>query len=175
MNACPALYVRLRHWRATAEYTVSVPFLTMMIAPPGWECQPEEPPGSTVICAMTTSVPDLSGMVPCDTSVPRARGMFVSPDGGVASLGVTVSIVTRPASPTLSVAHRTARFMLAPSDRGVLLQGVPCRVWDPNPAVTASNRVRRAGAPLCLSRERGARTLLDEPSPSPRCGRRTRS
>src|SRR3954467_14161276 len=131
----------------------------MMIAPPGWECQPEEPPGLTVICAMAMSVPNLSGMVPCDMLVPRAKGMFVSPDGGVASLGVTVSIVTRPASPTLSVAHRTARFMLAPSDRGVLLQGVACRVWGPNPAVTASSRVRHAGAPLCQSRERGAPDL----------------
>ncbi len=27
------------------------------IAPPGCECQPEEPPGTTVICTMTTSVP----------------------------------------------------------------------------------------------------------------------
>src|SRR3954462_1462620 len=139
MNAWPAVYVVLSHLRPTDRYVVSVPAWTMMIASPGWECQPEEPPGLTVICAMAMSVPNLSGMVPCDVSMPRAKGMFVSPDGGVASLGVTVSIVTRPASPTLSVAHRTARFMLAPCDRGVLLQGVPCRVWDPNPAVTASN------------------------------------
>ncbi len=64
---------------------MSAPSLTMMIAPPGWECQPEEPPGLTVICAMATSVPNRSGMVPCDVSVPRAKGMFVSPDGGVAA------------------------------------------------------------------------------------------
>jgi hypothetical protein len=44
-----------------------------------------------------------------------------------------------------------------------------------SPAVMASNRASRGGAPLCLSRERGARTLLDEPSPSQRYGRRTRS
>src|SRR5919204_3560065 len=56
----------------------------MIIAPPGWECQPEEPPGSTVICAMATSVPTWSGMVPSDTSVPRAKGTFVRCDGGVA-------------------------------------------------------------------------------------------
>src|SRR5438034_1641076 len=56
-----------------------------MIAPPGWECQPEEPPTSTVICAIATSVPTCNGMVPFDTSVPRAKGTFVSPDGGVAS------------------------------------------------------------------------------------------
>jgi hypothetical protein len=54
-------------------------------------------------------------MVPCDVSVPRAKLMFVSPDGGVASLGATVNIVTRPASPTLSVTHRTVRFMLPPA------------------------------------------------------------
>src|SRR3954468_22602107 len=111
----------------------------MMIAPPGWECQPEEPPGLTVICAMAMSVPNLSGMVPCDVSVPTARGTFVSPYGGVASLGVTFSIMARPTSPTLSVAHRTARFMLPPCDRGVLLRGVACRVVAPSPAVAASN------------------------------------
>src|SRR3954451_18260417 len=127
MNACPALYAVVRHWLSTEWKTVSAPCWTMMIAPPGWECQPEEPPGLTVICAMAMSVPNLSGMVPCDMSVPRAKVIFVSPDGGVASLGVTVNIVTRPASPTLSVAHRTARFMAAPCDRGVLLRGVACR------------------------------------------------
>src|SRR5690242_10496391 len=89
-----------------------------MIAPPGCECQPEEPPGSTVICAMATSVPNCSGMVPCDVSAPRAKGMFVSPDGGVAQLGATVTArvtaVTTLASPTLSSAPLMARFMLPP-------------------------------------------------------------
>src|SRR5215472_8895530 len=96
-----------------------------MIAPPGCECQPEEPPGSTVIWAMATSVPNCSGMVPYDVSVPRANGMFVSPDGGVAQLGATVTAtvtaVTTLASPALSSAHLTARFM--PSSK----PGSPCQ------------------------------------------------
>src|SRR6266480_1137953 len=54
-------------------------------------------------------------MVPCDVLVPRAKGTFVSPDGGVAQLGATVTAtvtaVTTLASPTLSSAHLTARFM----------------------------------------------------------------
>src|SRR5690242_15236426 len=57
-------------------------------------------------------------MVPCDVSVPRANGMFVSPDGGVAQLGATVTAtvtaVTTLASPTLSSALLMARFMLPP-------------------------------------------------------------
>src|ERR1700747_2511199 len=57
-------------------------------------------------------------MVPCDVSVPRAKGMFVSPDGGVAQLGATVTAtvtaVTTLASPTLSSVLLMARFMLPP-------------------------------------------------------------
>src|SRR6266480_3756327 len=57
-------------------------------------------------------------MVPYDVSVPRAKGVFVSPDGGVAQLGATVTAtvtaVTTLASPTLSSAPLTARFMLPP-------------------------------------------------------------
>src|SRR4051812_22447924 len=82
-----------------------------MIAPPGWECQPEAPPGSTLIFAMATSVPTFSRTFACEVSVPRARGRFVSPDGGVAALGPAVAAVTAPASPTLTSAHRTDRFM----------------------------------------------------------------
>src|SRR3954447_1418141 len=167
MNAWPALYLVLSHLRPADRYTVSVPAWTMMIAPPGWECQPEEPPGLTVICAMAMSVPNLSGMVPCDVSVPRAKVMFVSPDGGVASLGVTVSIVTRPASPTLSVAHLTARFMLPPCDRGVLLRGVACRVLAPSPAVAAGNGCIVPELHFSLSRRSGARSSSDESSPAP--------
>src|SRR5438105_15148384 len=103
----------------------------MMIAPPGWECQPEEPPGLTVICVMAMSVPKRSGRVPCDVSVPRAKGMFVSPDGGVAQLGATVAAtvtaVTTLASPALSSARLIARFMLPP-DLGRLATRRPYRV-----------------------------------------------
>src|SRR5262249_17662750 len=107
----------------------------MMIAPPGWECQPEEPPGPTVICAMATSVPNRSGRVPCEVSVPRANGTFVSPDGGVAQLGVTVTgrvtAMTQLANPALSSAHLTARFM-PPGPRS------PCRAALP-PAFSLSS------------------------------------
>src|SRR5512135_2521518 len=102
----------------------------MMIAPPGCEWQPAETPGSTVICAMATSVPNRSGMVPCDVLVPRAKGMFVSPDGGVAQLGATVTAtvtaVTTLASPALSSARLMARFMLPP-DLGRLATRRPYR------------------------------------------------
>src|SRR6266550_4486706 len=54
-------------------------------------------------------------MVPCDVLVPRAKATFVSPNGGVAELGATVTATvtaaTTLASPTLSSAHLTARFM----------------------------------------------------------------
>src|SRR6266550_6758248 len=54
-------------------------------------------------------------IVPCDVLVPRAKATFVSPDGGVAQLGATVTATvtaaTTLASPTLSSAHLTARFM----------------------------------------------------------------
>src|SRR5450631_2775605 len=102
----------------------------MMIAPPGWECQPEEPPRATVICAMATSVPNFSGMVPCEVSVPRAKVMFVSCEGGVAVLGATLMAVTTPASPTLSSAHLTVRFMSRPWVRGVVVRWVAPRVFS---------------------------------------------
>src|SRR5262245_36481655 len=53
-------------------------------------------------------------MVPSDVLVPRAKGVFVSPDGGVAQLGATLTAATMLASPTLSSAHLTVRFMLPP-------------------------------------------------------------
>jgi hypothetical protein len=54
MNACPAPYVTAWHWLPSDLKTVSEPDLTTTIAPPGCECQPEEPPGRTVICAIAT-------------------------------------------------------------------------------------------------------------------------
>src|SRR4029450_9767806 len=53
-------------------------------------------------------------MVPSEVLVPRANGTFVSPDGGVAPLGATVIAVTTPASPTLTSAHLTDRFITCP-------------------------------------------------------------
>src|SRR5512132_732786 len=114
MNACPAVYVVASHVLPTDWYTVSDPSRTTTIAPPGCECQPEEPPGLTVICATATSDPAFSGMVPSVVLVPRANGMFVSPDGGVAPLGATLIAVTTPASPTLISAHLTDRFITSP-------------------------------------------------------------
>src|SRR5262245_52839030 len=97
-----------------------------MIAPPGWECQPEEPPGCTVICVMTMSVPACSGMVPFDELVPRAKGTWVSPDGGVAPPGATVTTANTPAIPALSNAHLTTRFM-SPPPRRSRVRGRPAR------------------------------------------------
>src|SRR5512132_3602388 len=109
MNACPAAYVVVSHLPPTDSYTVSEPCWTTTIAPPGCECQPEEPPGLTVICARATSVPALSGIVPSEVLDPRAKGMFVSPIGGVAPPVAAVIAVTTPASPTLTSAHLTVR------------------------------------------------------------------
>jgi hypothetical protein len=50
-------------------------------------------------------------MVPSVALEPRANGTFVSPDGGVAAPGATVIAVTMPASPKLTSAHLTARFI----------------------------------------------------------------
>src|SRR6476660_10644791 len=111
MNAWPAVYVVVWHSPPTDLYTVSEPCWTTTIAPPGCECQPEEPPGLTVICAMATSDPALSGIVPSDVLVPRANGRFVSPTGGVAALVARVIDVTTPASPMLISTHPTARLM----------------------------------------------------------------
>src|SRR4029453_7452105 len=114
MNACPAVYVVVSQLLPTDVYTVSEPCWTTTTATPGCECQPEEPPGLTVICATATSDPAFSGMVPSVVLVPRANGMFVSPEGGVAPLGATVIAVTTPASPTLISAHLTDRFITSP-------------------------------------------------------------
>lgn len=78
---------------------------------PGCECHPDEPPGVTVICAMATSVPALSGSVPPEVLEPRASGTSASPDGGVATPGVSVIAVITPASPTLTSAHPIMRLM----------------------------------------------------------------
>src|SRR6478609_42421 len=115
MNACPAVYVVVWHWLPTDLYTVSEPCLTTTIAPPGCECQPEDPPGLTVICAMAMSVPNCSGMVPRDVLVPRAKATFVSADGGVAAADPTVTAVTTPARATHHGAQRTARFIPPPA------------------------------------------------------------
>src|SRR4030095_10438686 len=114
MNACPAVYVFVSQLLPSDVYTVSEPCWTTTNAPHGCECQPEEPPGLTVICATATSDPAFSGMVPSVVLVPRANGTFVSPDGGVAPLGATVIAMTTPASPTLTNAHLTDRFMTSP-------------------------------------------------------------
>src|SRR4029450_9036656 len=114
MNAGAAVYVAVSQLLRSEVYTVSEPCWTTTTAPPGCECQPEEPPGLTVICATATSDPAFSGMVPSVVLVPRANGMFVSPEGGVAPLGAPVIAVPPPASPTLTSAHLTDRFITSP-------------------------------------------------------------
>ena len=58
----------------------------------------------TVISTMATSVPNCSGIVPCDVSVPRASGTLVNADGGVAELGATVNAMTAATSVTAAAA-----------------------------------------------------------------------
>src|SRR5919198_4827393 len=124
-------------------------------------------------------------MVPCDVLVPRAKGTCVSPDGGVARPGATVTAVTTPASPTPSSAHLTARFMLPPfrtrlrqqrgwgsssalaaqqaPPRGRLLRVVPpTRVGDAcsrgsQPYQTSTATATPIGRALLLSSHMGAR------------------
>src|SRR5947209_17009885 len=60
---------------------------------------------------MATSVPTCSLNFAWELTVPRASGMFVSPDGWVGALGGTVATVTTPASPMVSSAHLKVRLM----------------------------------------------------------------
>src|SRR4029453_17042317 len=99
--------------------------------------------------------PALNGMVPSEVLVPRANGMFVSPDGGVAPLGATVITKTTPASPTLTSDHLTDRFITSPfrtlsirSRRSQRARNPLPRVWYRLPAAS----------PLTLIEDRSART-----------------
>jgi len=73
------------------------PWATTTIAPPGCECQPDDPAGVVAVAAanvfMTTtkSVPRWRGSVPFDWSVPRASGVLVLLTAGVAPPGRIVA------------------------------------------------------------------------------------
>jgi hypothetical protein len=60
---------------------------------------------------MATSDPAFSGIVPSLAFVPRAKGRFVSPTGGVAPLVARVIAETTHATATITSAPLTARFM----------------------------------------------------------------
>src|SRR4029077_3996854 len=83
----------------------------MTIAPPGCECQPEEPPGATVIFETTISRPCSMGRVPWDESVPRPRSWLENPAGGVAAPGTALNATISPTDPSDINARRTPRVM----------------------------------------------------------------
>src|ERR1700694_1481543 len=74
--------------------------MMMAIAPPGCECQPEEPPGARVICATTISRPRLMARLACDLSVPRPKSWLENPSDGVAAPGMALNATNSPANPS---------------------------------------------------------------------------
>src|ERR1700730_18972367 len=81
------------------------------IAPPGCECQPEEPPGVRVIFATTISKPCLMGRLARDISVPRPKITLENPTDGVAAPGIALSATNNPAKPSEMTAGRMPRFV----------------------------------------------------------------
>src|SRR4029077_7932172 len=113
MNACPAVYVVMSQWFPTETYSVSSPDWTMAIAPPGCECQPEEPPGTTVIFETTMSRPCSMGRVPWDMYVPRPTTWLEKPTDGVAAPGTALNAANRPTSPSVMTDRRMTRLARA--------------------------------------------------------------
>jgi hypothetical protein len=76
-------------------------------------------------------------------SVPRANGMFVSPDGGVAQLGATVTArvtaVTTPASPALQQCSSEGSF----HDFLQTSPGLSSVMWE-----MVMREIRRHGVPV---------------------------
>src|SRR5947208_8525605 len=84
---------------------------TTPIAPPGCECQPEEPPTGLVICVTTTSNPCLTGRVPWSMYVPRATAVLMNPPpGAVATPGTALRVTASPANPSVMTARRIPRL-----------------------------------------------------------------
>mgnify|MGYP007123201852 CR=1 FL=1 len=73
-----------------------MPALTMMIAPPGWECQPVEPPGLIVVVRTTVSVGFFEKILKSgDVSwygprLIRPSVVLVAPEGGVATFSLEI-------------------------------------------------------------------------------------
>src|ERR1700730_3324242 len=81
------------------------------IAPPGWECQPEESPGAIVILATTICKPGLTVRLPWD-NVPWPNRTLPNPgEAGVAAPGTALATNNRPTSPTVITASRIARLV----------------------------------------------------------------
>src|ERR1700680_3774140 len=81
------------------------------IAPPGCECQPEEPPGVRVIFATTISKPCLSGRLARDISVPRPKITLEKPTDVVAAPGTALNATKTPANPNDMTAARIPRLL----------------------------------------------------------------
>src|SRR5438093_4038539 len=112
-NACPAVYLVEVQWFPTQLKKVISPCWTTTIAPPGCECQPDVPPGSTSFRATTMSNPSEMGMVPGVVLVPRAWITLLKlPTGsaGVAVPGTALTATNSPASPSVMSAKRVIRF-----------------------------------------------------------------
>src|SRR6266542_616646 len=112
-NDCPAVYLVAVQWLPTQLKKVISPCWMTTIAPPGCECQPEVPPGSTSFRATTMSSPCEIGMVPGVVLVPRAwMTLLKLPTGstGVAVPGTALTATNSPANPSVMSARRVVRF-----------------------------------------------------------------
>src|SRR5712671_6863002 len=85
------------------------------MAPPGWECHPEEPPMTKTFLATTTSVPSRKTSVPSDWSVPLATTALVKPSGAVARPGMAKTVANTTAAP------RTVAARINPRPAGLFM------------------------------------------------------
>src|SRR5437016_11156770 len=84
--------------------------MTTTTAPPGWECQPEEPPTSKMFRATTTSVPFWRTRLPDDTSAPRANTVLAKSTGDVAEPGTATATANTSAGTRMVTARTKPRF-----------------------------------------------------------------
>src|SRR6266480_628150 len=109
------------------------PCCTTPIAPPGCECQPELPPGWTVIWLTTISLPCSRGRLPCDMYVPRASSWPLKSLGGVATPGTAFMVRKRAANPTVNTPSRVTRLV-------ILLIGISYPPVRPRHGASATRR-----------------------------------
>src|SRR5207248_9227432 len=96
----------------TQPTRVTSPWWMTTSAPPGCECQPDVPPGSTSFRATTMSSPSDIGIVPGVASVPRACTVLLklpTGAGGVAVPGTALAATSSPANPSVMSARRVVR------------------------------------------------------------------
>src|SRR2546421_13138 len=104
----------LLQWFPRARTRVIWPCLTMPIAPPGCECQPESAPGVIVIFETTTSKPFSKRRLPLDWYVPRPNSVLVNPVGAsVAAAGTALTATISAANPSVIIASHTPRLIRA--------------------------------------------------------------